>query len=158
MRQIIKRILTWLMGMIRQNARHTFWKRGITEKQAIARGVRRFFQQNYELRYNVMKLTEEFRPKNVTAAREKIPASREKIPASRENVTAARDGWQQLTDRDLRRIAIEQMDQVGVGAAASGTARPTISTSWHAAYPPPMPNGRCCFDAGCWQRWRSGWR
>ena len=53
-------------------------------------------------------------PKNVTAAREKIPASREKIPASRKNVTAARDGWQQLTDRDLRRIAIEQMDQVGV--------------------------------------------
>ena len=90
MRQIIKRILTWLMGMIRQNARHTFWKRGITEKQAIARGVRRFFQQNYELRYNVMKQTEEFRPKNVTAAREKIPASREKIPASRKNVTAAR--------------------------------------------------------------------
>ena len=107
MRQIIKQILTWLMGIIRQNARHTFWKRGITEKQAIARGVRRFFQQNYELRYNVMKQTEEFRPKNVTAAREKIPASRE-------NVTAARDGWQQLTDRDLRRIAIEQMDQVGV--------------------------------------------
>jgi predicted P-loop ATPase len=61
-----------------------------------------------------MKQTEEFRPKNVTAAREKIPAAREKIPASRENVTAARDGWQQLTDRDLRRIAIEQMDQVGV--------------------------------------------
>jgi predicted P-loop ATPase len=61
-----------------------------------------------------MKQTEEFRPKNVTAAREKIPASREKIPASRKNVTAARDGWQQLTDRDLRRIAIEQMDQVGV--------------------------------------------
>ena len=90
MRQIIKRILTWLMGMIRQNARHTFWKRGITEKQAIARGVRRFFQQNYELRYNVMKQTEEFRPKNVTAAREKIPASRKKIPASRKNVTAAR--------------------------------------------------------------------
>ena len=114
MRQIIKRILTWLMGMIRQNARHTFWKRGITEKQAIARGVRRFFQQNYELRYNVMKQTEEFRPKNVTAAREKIPASRENVTAARKNVTAARDGWQQLTDRDLRRIAIEQMDQVGV--------------------------------------------
>ena len=37
-----------------------------------------------------MKQTEEFRPKNVTAAREKIPASREKIPASRKNVTAAR--------------------------------------------------------------------
>ena len=74
MRQIIKRILTWLMGMIRQNA--------------------------LQLLYKVMKQTEEFRPKNVTAAREKIPASREKIPASREkipashkNVTAARDGW-----------------------------------------------------------------
>ena len=83
MRQIIKRILTWLMGMIRQNARHTFWKREITEKQAIARGVRRFFQQNYELRYNVMKQTEEFRPKNVTAAREKIPASRKNVTAAR---------------------------------------------------------------------------
>ena len=108
------------MGMIRQNARHTFWKRGITEKQAIARGVRRFFQQNYELRYNVMKLTEEFRPKNVTAAREKIPASRKKIPAARENVTAARDGWQQLTDRDLRRIAIEQI-HTGVTPCALGS-------------------------------------
>ncbi len=78
------------MGMSRQNARHTFWKRGITEKQAIARGVRRFFQQNYELRYNVMKQTEEFRPKNVTAAREKIPASRKKIPASRKKIPASR--------------------------------------------------------------------
>ena len=67
-----------------------------------------------------MKQTEEFRPKNVTAAREKIPASRKKIPAARENVTAARDGWQQLTDRDLRRIAIEQMDQVGVGPGGRG--------------------------------------
>jgi hypothetical protein len=93
MRQIIKRILTWLMGMIRQNARHTFWKRGITEKQAIARGVRRFFQQNYELRYNVMKQTEEFRPKNVTAARENFTALEKNFTASRENVTAVKFGF-----------------------------------------------------------------
>ena len=78
------------MGMIRQNARHTFWKRGITEKQAIARGVRRFFQQNYELRYNVMKQTEEFRPKNVTAARENFTALEKNFTASRKNVTASR--------------------------------------------------------------------
>ena len=77
------------MGMIRQNARHTFWKRGITEKQAIARGVRRFFQQNYELRYNVMKQTEELRPKNVTAARENFTALEKNFTASRENVTAS---------------------------------------------------------------------
>ena len=61
-------------------------------------------------------------PKNVTAAREKIPASREKIPASRKNVTAARDGWQQLTDRDLRRIAIEQI-HTGVTPCACETKR-----------------------------------
>ena len=109
------------MGMRHQDNRYTGKKRGLTEKQAIARGVKQFFRQNYELRYNVMKQTEEFRPKNVTAPREKIPASRENVTAPRENVTAPRenataagDGWQQLTDRDLRRMAIEQMEQVGV--------------------------------------------
>jgi len=53
-------------------------------------------------------------PKNVTAARENFTALEKNFTAARENVTAARDGWQQLTDHDLRRIAIEQMDQVGV--------------------------------------------
>ena len=36
----------------------------ISEKKRIARGVKDFFDRRYELRYNVMKQTEEFRPRN----------------------------------------------------------------------------------------------
>jgi predicted P-loop ATPase len=95
---------------------------GRSEKQIIAEGIERFFRQNYELRYNILKQTEAFRPLfRVTAARENaaaleknVTASREKKQAAGENATVDRDGWQQLTDRELRRIAFEQMKEVGV--------------------------------------------
>ena len=72
-----------------------------SEKRRIAQGIRQFFEQNYELRYNVMKQAEEFRPR-----REQAEISRKQAKISKE--------WHQLTDRELRRIAIEQMEEVGV--------------------------------------------
>ena len=93
----------------------------ISGKKRIAKGVRRFFEKNYELRYNIMKQTEEFRPKS----RGKDSNSRSKNPKGRnensngwnadgEGRKVDADGWCQLTDRELRRIAIEQMEEVGV--------------------------------------------
>lgn len=66
----------------------------MTEKERIARKVQDFFERRYELRYNEMKRLEEFRPKG-----------RDYWP------------WQPLTDRDLRRIAHEEM--IDAGAAWS---------------------------------------
>ena len=71
-------------------------------KSQIAKGVRRFFEKNYELRYNVLKQTEEFRRK-ATHRNEKATHGAEKATQ-----------WKQLTDRELRKIAIEQMEEVGV--------------------------------------------
>lgn len=66
----------------------------MSEKQRIARKVREFFERRYDLRFNVMKRQEEFRPKG-----------HDFWP------------WQPLTDRDLRRIAHEEM--IDAGAAWS---------------------------------------
>lgn len=107
MRQIIKLFMKWLRSVGRKNSRSNNSHYGVTDKQTIARGVKRFFEQNYELRYNVLKQTEEFRPR-------KMQASHEKIQASHDDGLAPHEGWRQMTDRDLRRIAIEQMEQVGV--------------------------------------------
>lgn len=63
----------------------------MTEKERIARRVRAFFERRYDLRYNEMKALEEFRPKG-----------RDYWP------------WQPLTDRELRRIAFEEMIDSGV--------------------------------------------
>ena len=49
----------------------------LTPKQEIAIGVRRFFKENYELRYNVIKQIEEFREKP-THGNEKATHDREK--------------------------------------------------------------------------------
>jgi predicted P-loop ATPase len=89
------------------------------ERQRIVQGVREFFGQNYELRYNVMKQTEEYRPlRNREAVFEKTKPSCEKRKAPVRSGEAAfpagEASWQQLTDRDLRRMAIEEMEQVGV--------------------------------------------
>ena len=81
-------------------------------KKQIACGVRRFFDKNYELRYNVLKQVEEFRPRRNT-----IVSYGNNIASYSDNIAsyaAGKDGWQQLTDRELRRIAFEQMEQVGV--------------------------------------------
>ena len=99
-------------------------------KKDIARGVQAFFDKNYDLRYNVMKQIEEFRPKagNVhqKATDENYSLSKFAQWATNENYsmsnrkrkTTFSDGmdknWKPLTDRDLKRIAIEQMLEVGV--------------------------------------------
>ena len=62
------------------------------QKERIARGITDFFNRRYELRYNIVKKIEEFRPRN---------------GVYRE--------WQQLTDRDLNRMTFEQMNEGGDG-------------------------------------------
>lgn len=113
MRRIIILIRKWLR--LKSHEIET-----ITGKRRIARGVRQFFEQNYELRYNIMKQVEEFRPinreervfhKKARLFSEKAVVMRKKEPLISEK---AGGKWQQLTDRELRRIAIEQMEQVGV--------------------------------------------
>ena len=79
------------------------------ERQRIVEGVRRFFNENYELRYNVLKQTEEFRRK------EALISKKEALIAQQEPLNSGKEAliWQQLTDRELRKMAIEQMEQVG---------------------------------------------
>ncbi|MBR1388732.1 MAG: hypothetical protein IJ569_03825 [Prevotella sp.] len=96
-----------------------------SEKKRIAKGVKQFFDQNYELRYNTMKQTEEFRPRQhqnlsdknykPTNFRQESTNFFQKTTIDCQKTTIAdNDGWQQLTDRELRRIAFEQMEKVGV--------------------------------------------
>ena len=66
----------------------------MTEKERIARKVQEFFERRYDLRFNELKRIEEFRPKGHDYS-----------------------PWQPLTDRDLRRIAHEEM--IDTGAAWS---------------------------------------
>ena len=94
--------LNWAIYVLHKVQEGCGYARKLTPKQEIAIGVRRFFEQNYELRYNVIKQTEEFREKATHAA--------EKATHDNEEATQ----WKQLTDRELHRIAIEQMEQVGV--------------------------------------------
>ena len=62
----------------------------MNQKERIARAIRDFFDRRYHLRYNVVKQQTEFRPNN-----------------HRPNP------WRPLTDRDLRRIAFEEMLEGG---------------------------------------------
>ena len=139
MMKLIKKWLRRLFGRPTHTGTHTgthtqparrIRRHGLeSEKQRIAQGVKQFFDRHYELRYNILKQTEEFRPrhpvqpaqKNLPASQKNFPASHETLPASQKNFPASRnalqpapDGWQQLTDRELRRISIEQMEEVGV--------------------------------------------
>ena len=84
------------------------------ERKRIVKGVREFFERNYELRYNVMKQTEEFRPLSVATEPPNSAAEAPNFPTGPRNSAAEARIWQQLTDRELRRMAIEQMEQVGV--------------------------------------------
>ena len=79
------------------------------ERQRIVEGVRRFFAENYELRYNILKQTEEYRRKEPSISQEKALIAQPEPLISQEKALV----WQQLTDRDLRKMAIEQMEQVG---------------------------------------------
>ena len=117
--KIIRQIRLWLLHLIGRKqlsssgtSRHKLGEKVVNEqsktfigrdKQLIAEGVKRFLDYNYELRFNVMKQTEEFRPR--------FP---EKKVGFVENPAGL---WRQLTDRELRRIAFEQMREVGVAWA-----------------------------------------
>ena len=90
-----------------------------SSKRKIAQGVRRFFEQNYELRYNVLKQAEEFRPRqhNSVDDSDNIASYGNNIASYSDSIASYSDcnaGWRQLTDRELRRMAFEQMEQVGI--------------------------------------------
>ena len=87
------------------------------EKQIIANGVEQFFNDNYELRFNILKQSEEFRPRfpeNAAGFGENVAGFAEN--ATGNDCCASRESpeWLPLTDRELRRIAFEQMKEVGV--------------------------------------------
>ena len=89
------------------------------ERQRIVKGVRKFFSENYELRYNVMKQTEEYRP---LKGKDVPDNSTEGTFSEKEPLIFRKEGriaqgevpWRQLNDRVLRQMAIEQMEQEGV--------------------------------------------
>ena len=93
----------------------------MTEKQRIAYKVREFFDRRYDLRYNEMKHIEEFRPKGHNYR-----------------------PWQPLTDRELRRIAHEEM--IDAGAAWSIDIEMYVRSSLIKNYNPVHE-----FLAGCGQ-------
>ena len=122
---MIRRIRRWLRGLLgrsmrgRQGGTATGRLSSTAERMRIARGVREFMERNYELRYNVMKQTEEFRPKKARdGTSEDYDATNscyDGTVGNSDGTNPCRDGgWRQLTDREVRRIAIEQMEQVGV--------------------------------------------
>ena len=121
---IIKKWLrTILGGNLRYRRDSTAMGRlsSTAERMRIVRGVRDFMEQNYDLRYNVMKQTEEFRPKkrqDGTNGNSDTTNFRYDSTNFSYDSTNYCNGdttvWRQLTDREMRRIAIEQMEEVGV--------------------------------------------
>jgi len=96
---MIRKILLWLYRFMSVSKRNSHI---VTDKTKIAHAIRTYFEKNYDLRYNVLKQTEEFRKKATHGA--------EKATHAAEEATQ----WKQLTDRELKKIAFEQMEQVGV--------------------------------------------
>ena len=120
---IIREWLWALLGECRRSGRDGTGMGRLSstaERMRIARGVRDFMERNYDLRYNVMKQTEEFRPKNrqdgTCENYDGRNFSNDGPNLSNDGRNSCNDGtdWRQLTDREMRRIAIEQMEQVGV--------------------------------------------
>ena len=116
---MIRIIRKWLRGLLGGSQRRRYDGTAMgrlsstAERMRIVKGVRDFMEQNYELRYNTMKQTEEFRPKKQgNASGENYDSTNFRYDSTNENY----DGtiWRQLTDREMRRIAIEQMEEVGV--------------------------------------------
>ena len=129
-RKMMKQWLTWLMeNVMPQMLNRSLGNDGSINKKHIARGVKKFFERNYELRYNVIKRIEEFRPRrrDGRAARWDERAARPDERAARWDEKAAQicpkawdnpvQTWQQLTDRELDLMAFEQMEQMGVAWA-----------------------------------------
>ena len=111
---LLKRFRRWLFSVRSEKDDTTF--SSINERLRIVEGVRRFFNENYDLRYNVMKQTEEFRRKEPSMVRQAALISPEEPFISREEplIRTEEPAWQQLTDREFRKMAIEQMEKVGV--------------------------------------------
>ena len=59
--ELLKRFRNWLFSVKSEKDGPAL--SSVNERQRIVEGVRRFFKENYDLRYNVMKQTEEFRRK-----------------------------------------------------------------------------------------------
>lgn len=118
MKKLISIIRSWLQDFLQMSNRRRETSFGSSEKKRIAQGVKLFFETNYELRFNTMKQTEEFRPRHRQT--EPLHVSTEPLNFPVEPLNSATEplfddeGWRQLTDRDLRTIAFEQMEQVGV--------------------------------------------
>ena len=112
--ELLKRFKHWLFSVGKVESVTTF--SSINERQRIVEGVRRFFNENYDLRYNVLKQTEEYRRKEPGIVRRKpLIAQQEPLDSQEEPlIQAEKPAWQQLTDREFRKMAIEQMEQVGV--------------------------------------------
>lgn len=106
----IRRIIRWWQRLTVAIYSHPI-KSGhlssVSEKKRIAKGVRMFFEQNYELRFNTLKQTEEFRKKPCEQN-----SNGQNLQSEGHNENS--NPWNQLTDRELKKIAIEQMEQVGV--------------------------------------------
>lgn len=118
-KMMIKKIRKWIHRICLMLKKRTTSRRKYfftSEKRRIAHGVKQFFAQNYELRYNVIKQYEEFRKKPTSLNRKATyenaepPHDTAEPPHGAEKATH----WKQLTDRELKRIAFEQMEQVGV--------------------------------------------
>ena len=112
--ELLKRFRNWLFSVKSEKDGPAL--SSVNERQRIVEGVRRFFNENYDLRYNVMKQTEEFRRKEPSIVRQEPLISREEPLISQEVpfIQAEEAAWQQLTDREFRKMAIEQMEKVGV--------------------------------------------
>ena len=105
---LLKRIRNWLFR--ENNEESGTSSSSINERQRIVAGVRLFFRENYELRYNVLKQTEEYCRKEAGNVRVEPCISCQEAAVSEKEAPV----WRQLTEREFRKMAIEQMEQVGV--------------------------------------------
>jgi hypothetical protein len=68
-RRLLGQLSEWLQSLVKPNRPQAMRNKTVEhlsstrERQRIVQGIRQFFEQNYELRYNVMKQTEEYRPR-----------------------------------------------------------------------------------------------
>ena len=124
MNLIIKHLKKWLLGFFRHSLMAEMKRQTSTstEKKRIARGVKAFFDRHYELRYNIIKQQEEFRPlchgeaDQINFDADGENSDGQNFAAEHQNSCGKHQSatWQQLTDRELSRIAFEQMLEVGV--------------------------------------------
>ncbi len=124
MNLIIKHLKKWLLGFLRHSLMAEMKRQTSTstEKKRIARGVKAFFDRHYELRYNIIKQQEEFRPlchdeaDQINSDADGENSDGQNFAAEHQNSCGKHQSatWQQLTDRELSRIAFEQMLEVGV--------------------------------------------